>query len=160
LIGLESLVIKGRHVDRKPGAEKRRQRAGWIGVMVLLALTVQVATVGRQGPRVMGDPVALVLRRFHSLEDPEERIRVVKLLGPIRDPRVTVVLMETIQAEAARPGVSEAPPLMQLAAMGMTFHHIPESEVIFDTKYWVGALMWWRTHEAEVRRRVARLPPW
>jgi hypothetical protein len=106
------------------------------------------------------DPVTEELRRFRSLVDPDERGRAIARLGPVRDPRVTVALMEVVRAELDKEGTgaSADPGVLLAASSALWLYHIPEDELVSGVKYWTGAVMWWDAHGAEVRRRAASLP--
>lgn len=111
-------------------------------------------------PRASDDPVAVELRQFRALTDTSERVRAITRIGPVRDPRVTVALVEVVQTELNkdRTGSTETPGGLMAASVALFEHHIPEAERVYGVKYWTGALMWWETHEVEVRRRAALLP--
>ena len=110
--------------------------------------------------RMEENPVAVELRRFRTLSGPKERVQAIARIGPVRDPRVTVALMEVVRAEVDKGwGQTGEPPGVLLAASSaLCEYHIPEAECVSGVKYWTGALMWWETHEAEVRQRASLLP--
>jgi hypothetical protein len=152
----------------QPGAAPCR-RSVPVTAVVALALAVWGSAAwhfGREGrpasnsPAVADDPVASELRRFRGLSDRAERVREVKRLGPIRDPRATVALMDAVRAEAAeqQAGRPYDEGMLMWASFAVCEYHIPEAERMYGTKYWAGALIWWDQHEAEFRQRAASLP--
>ena len=157
-------------VDVKPELETTRARPALpLTVPTLLALAAwgfalchwRVGPPPSPGlPRAVNDPVAGELRQFRTLTEPGERVRAIARLGPIRDPRVTVALFEAVQAELEkeRTGASDTQGVLLAASFALFECHIPEAERLYDVKYWTGDLMWWDTHEVEVRRQAASLP--
>jgi hypothetical protein len=152
----------------EPGAAPSR-RSVPVTAVVALALAVwgaaawHAARERRQASNaaaVAEDPVASELRRFRRLSDRGEWLRDVKRLGPIRDPRVTVALMDVVRAEAAEQQAGRPCDEGKLmwASFAVCEYHIPEAERMYGTKYWAGALIWWEKHEAEFRQRAASLP--
>jgi hypothetical protein len=97
------------------------------------------------------DRLATELRRFRAETDPEKLAEAIKRFGKVRDPRVTVALMEVVQRE------KKMSKLLLLASGTLVHHHIPEEDWRY-TKYWDLARLWWEENEAGVRRRAALLP--
>ncbi len=153
------------HAEHEPGTQRGRPTLP-LTVPLLLALAVWVspllhlarrAAPAPKPPQGKEDPVAGELRRFHDLTEPGEQIRAISRLGPVRDPRVTVLLMEVVQAELDTGAIGRGGVLLA-ASYALYDYHIPEAEQVYGVKYWIGALMWWQIHEAEVRQRAASLP--
>jgi hypothetical protein len=150
-------------VDAEPEPRTDRGRPALpLAVPLLLALTAWGFALCPRGsnPPCVEDPLVGELRRFRVLTEPAERVQVITRLGPVRDPRVTVALMEVVQAELGknRTGATDTPPVLLAAAFALFEYHIPEDERVLGVKYWTGAIMWWETHEAAVRGRAALLP--
>lgn len=92
------------------------------------------------------------LKQFRDETDPEKRVAWVQSFGHIRDPRVTVALMEAVQEEVAKDwtGHAETPGLLLIASFAVVTHHIPEADRTFG-KCWTVALGWWEMNENVVR---------
>src|SRR4051812_20164980 len=111
--------------EAEPGPPRSR-RAVPLTVPVLLALSVWGLAPwhrpdGPQPPpgpsRVDPGSLAWELRRFRTLTEPGERVRAIARLDPIRDPRVTVALVEVVQAELGKDwtGATSEPPVLRAA---------------------------------------------
>jgi hypothetical protein len=102
------------------------------------------------------DPLADELRRFRTLTNRGERIEAIRRFGKINDPRVTLILMEALQEDQRDEHRPDAA-LLFIASSMLVYYHIPEKDWL-GTKYWTNAIMWWESHETEVRRRASALP--
>jgi hypothetical protein len=147
------------HVEHERGIPRGRRTLP-LTIPFLLALTVWATALWDGPSRVEEDWLAGELRRFRTLAEPGERVRAIQRLGPIRDPRVTVALMDVALAERdkARAGATETSGELLAASFALFEYHIPEDERVYGVKYWTGAMMWWNIHEADVRQRAAALP--
>ena len=105
------------------------------------------------------DMVGRELRRFRT-SDKSERIEIIKSIGPIHDPRITVMLAEVIQDKDSWqcPPPCDGPLAMLLLASSIFVHHHVPKEEWMTAKYWAVAMMWWEKNETEVRRQAALLP--
>jgi hypothetical protein len=122
-----------------------------------------LALLGTAPPVVAGPPEGVSGRMvLHELTDKLTRLRVekhtkrklalVKELGPVRDARVRVALMEII-LKAER-----ADPLLIDVSLLLYQYHIPDNDRISLTAIdWTLCRQWWERHEADVRRRAAQL---
>ena len=100
------------------------------------------------------DRVAEDVRHFQTEREPRQRIVLLKRLGPIRDPRVVVAMMERVVLdENADPGE-----LMLASWMVVRYQIPPDAKLAIGAKYWTIARLWWGENEVEVRRRAERLP--
>src|SRR5262249_48356060 len=99
----------------------------WVELSMILVL-LSAATAGSASvtqPPVSGetvDEVAQVLRPCRQETSVERKIELIRQFGEIRDPRVTVALMETILAE------QKESPLLLASSMTLVRYHIPEKE--------------------------------
>jgi len=152
---------------REPETAPRRPSLS-LSALLVLALGVWASAAWRRGsdppaaglPAVTKDPVATELRHFGGLADPSDRVQAIKRLGRVRDPRVTVALMELVRAEVAvqQAGQTDSSGMLIAASYALFEYHIPEPERVYGVKYWTGALMWWEAHGPDVRQRAASLP--
>ncbi len=148
-------------MDVESGQGAPRNRSA-LPLTVPLLLSLAVWGAGLWWPAPAGpppDPLALELRRFRALTGDRERIEAIWRFGREQDPRVTVALVEVVEAELAkdRPGEMQAPALLVHASSTLVHYHIPKDEWL-PAKYWTVALMWWKEHGDEVRHRAAALP--
>src|SRR5262249_815979 len=98
--------------------------------------------------------VASGVRRFRTEKDGRRRIDLIRKIGPINDPRVTVALMEEIVLDEDAPES-----LLMLASYDVVNYHVPEGEGTAGwTKSCPPARIWWEGRGDEVRRRAAALP--
>lgn len=117
---------------------------------VLLLGSVALADAPRGvSTRAARDEVAEKVQRLRQETEPEKRLALVREIGRIPDPRVSVALMELV-LELTPKGDS---PLLMEAAYFFVRHHIPPHEAP-PTKFPRSAAIWWEQHEAEVRRRA------
>jgi hypothetical protein len=132
----------------------------WFGAVAIAAVGVLLGVSIWLGARHLApsgappDPLALELRRFRKMTDEDERVDAIRRFGPVRDPRVTVALMEVVQEEVAH---NRHGGLLMLASSTVVYHHMPKEEILPE-KYWTCARRWWENNEVEVRRRAAALP--
>lgn len=94
--------------------------------------------------RMTFDEVADGLRRYRREHDPERRRALIRKLAPRRDPRVAVVLGESL-AESEFPYQE----LVLLAE-----YYLPDTKRGSTDSVWD----WWRQNEADLRRRAKELP--
>ena len=106
---------------------------------------------------IVVDPVAQVLQRFRRETDPKIQISLIRKFGHIRDPRVTVALMEVVLRAADKNWADGETGLLLMASSRLVPHHIPEKDWV-TAKYWVVALLWWEDNEEEVQYRAGLLP--
>jgi hypothetical protein len=126
----------------------------------LLALAFAPAPFPHPERGGAADSVARELRLFRTEADPKKRVAMIPRFGKIRDPRVTVALMEVVQEGAEKDWALDTQSgvaLLMVASSMLVQHHIPEEEWI-TAKYWTVALLWWEKHGADVRRRASALP--
>jgi hypothetical protein len=103
--------------------------------------------------RLVLDPMTEKLSRLRRETDPKRKLALVKELGPVRDARVTVALMEIV-LKAQRED-----PLLIDASCLLYQYHIPDIDKISLTAIdWTLCRQWWEKHEAEVRRRAKQSP--
>jgi hypothetical protein len=125
-----------------------------LSVLALFALVVSGRPVlagppeGPSGQMVL-DEVTEALLKFRLEPDLKTRGAMIRRLGPVRDPRVTLALMEV--------AVDEDSPLHPLAGAMLVEYHIPEKDYV-TAKCWTIARPWCEKNEAEVRRRAKQLP--
>jgi len=103
--------------------------------------------------RMVLDEVTDKLTRLRVEKDAKRKLALVKELGPVRDARVTVALMEIVlKAQREDPLLIDASSLLYQ-------YHIPDNDKISLTAIdWTLCRQWWEKHEADVRRRAAQLP--
>jgi hypothetical protein len=95
------------------------------------------------------EPVTEKLTRLRLESDSKRKLALVKELGPVRDARVTVALMEIV-LKAQRED-----PLLPDASSLLYQYHIPDSDKISLTAIdWTLCRQWGEKHEADVRRRA------
>ena len=127
-----------------------------LGLLLLTAVGLWYAG-HKHSPHVAGDrqlqsdKLAIELRRFRAETDRVKRIDAIKRFGKVRDPRVTLALMEVVQEEKEMSG------LLLIASSVLVEHHIPEEDWVL-AKYWVVARLWWEKNETVVRQKAAILP--
>jgi hypothetical protein len=97
------------------------------------------------------EPVTEKLIRLRLESDPKRKLALVKQLGPIRDARVTVALMELVLNAQREDAV------LLHATFLLCKYHIPDKDVV-PPKYWTLCRLWWENNEADVRRRAKQLP--
>src|SRR5262245_6606739 len=68
------------------------------------------------------DEVAQVLRQFRQETSVRIKINLIRQFGPIRDPRITVALMEVVLSAEEESG------LLMIASATLVHFHIPEKE--------------------------------
>ena len=125
--------------------------------LALLAVSWPVQAVA--GPpegvsaKMVLDELTDKLTRLRVVKDPKRKLMLVKELGPVRDARVTVALMEIVlKAQRQDPWLIDASSLLYQ-------YHIPDSDKISLTAIdWTLCRQWWEKHEADVRHRAAQLP--
>jgi hypothetical protein len=100
------------------------------------------------------DEIARDLRRFRAEKDERGRIALIERLGPIRDPRILVAMMdEVVSNENAHRGE------LMLASWMVVRHQIPrDAKLAVGAKYWTVARIWWEENGDSVRRRAQMLP--
>ncbi len=138
-----------------------------LAVFLLLPAPVFAGPPERVSGKIVFDGVAYGLQRYQQETDTNKRIRWLEKLAPTRDPRVAVLLGSEMDAiKITREG---------LASYGLLErYYLPPSfaepdcniEIIKDAKgvhirlrnpaLGVGA--WWRSSEADLRRRAKLLP--
>jgi hypothetical protein len=120
--------------------------------LVLLAPTSPVLAGPPEGPsgQMVLDEVTEALLKLRREPDPEKQRAMIRRLGPVRDARVTVALMEL--------ALDDNSPLRPLGASMLAHHHIPRPYNQLPTKVWTIARLWWDENESEVRRRAKQLP--
>jgi hypothetical protein len=117
-----------------------------------LALLAAGPPEGVSGRMVL-DELTEKLARLRVEKDPNRKLALVKELGPVRDPRVTVALMEIVLT------AQRADPLLIDVSVLLYQYHIPDNDKISLTAIdWTLCRQWWEKHEADVRRRAAQLP--
>jgi hypothetical protein len=121
-----------------------------------LLLTVSPADAGPPegvSGRMVLDELTDKLARLRVEKDPKRELALVKELGPVRDARVTVALMEIVLK------TQRADPLVIDVSVLLYQYHIPDNDKISLTAIdWTLCRQWWEKHEADVRRRAAQLP--
>jgi hypothetical protein len=130
---------------------------------LLVAAVVPLAVLAVVSPRAVAGPPPVVsskqllepvtekLIRLRLEGDPKRKLALVKELGPIRDARVTVALMEIVlkaQPEDA----------LLLSASSLLFeYHIPQTDYV-TARCWTVCRLWCEKNEGEVRRRAKQAP--
>jgi hypothetical protein len=93
------------------------------------------------------------LTRVRVEKHPKRKLALVKELGPVRDARVTVALMEIV-LKAQR----EDPLLIDASCLLYQYHISDNDKATLTAIDWTLCRQWWEKHEAEVRRRASQLP--
>ena len=123
-----------------------------LAVLALLAPEKSVAgpSDGVSGRTVL-DQVEDGLRRYRAARTPTARVVWLRKLAPIRDARVAVALGEAISSENLE---------VSRCAIGLVFTHyegdLPEGTGPSPISGMV--VQWWKTNEADLRRRAKLLP--
>jgi hypothetical protein len=118
----------------------------------LLALLGTVPPAAADPPegvsgRMVFDEVADGLRKYRKEADPQKRLRWMVKLGPTRDPRVAIALVEAHPA-GSTVVVQEDLLLIDYFVKGSRFDFGDNVFVDF----------WWKEKEADLRRQAAQLP--
>src|ERR1043165_2375720 len=109
------------------------------------------ADVPKEDAGQVVDEVGDKLLRLRLETYPEKRIALMKEVGPIRDPRVTVALMDVVLNDQSEPDQ------LLVASSLLVNYHIPKEDWV-PAKNWTVARHWWEKNGAEVRRRAEALP--
>jgi hypothetical protein len=127
-----------------------------LAVLLVAAVHVVPAKAAAAPPPAVSskhvlEPMTEKLIRLRLESDPKRKLALVRQLGPIRDARVTVALMEIVLK------ARQEDALLMYASSLLCEYHIPEKDLL-PAKFWTVCRLWWENNEADVRRRAKQLP--
>jgi hypothetical protein len=100
--------------------------------------------------RMVLDEVVDGLRRYDAARTEAARVAWLRALKQTRDPRVAVVLGESLR--------EASPEVRGAAAEMLALYFIPLRRAESNSDYLVYAIGWWTQNKADLRRRAKQLP--
>jgi hypothetical protein len=109
---------------------------------------------------LVSDKVSEGLRTCRQEKDPKKRLALLQTLGATGDPRVALALVDAANNANGDDLDCEAADVLwwYYASPDAASHRGRVNQDVIPAPPGMGFRPWWKAHEADVRRRAARLP--